>query len=313
MVPVVKIGICLLTFLATWTWVAVDASFEPYQLNGGLVSAVAGRDYVILASDSRLTDGGYGIYTRRHVSTRLWALSNGPGEQLTDPDGSIYMPSSDQVSRGALEGSVLIGSAGCSADCESLKQTLRAEIDAFGSSFWSSQQQPLTVSTVSTLLGQVLYSRRSFPFYSFCVVAGLDVVTERGAVYVYDAIGSHEQVAVAATGTGREILQPILDRLFSSTTTSSNKEKAFLVRDGNFVSAADQQGSSLTLSPPVATVVDCSEQEAVSLLLRGYRSVSEREIAVGDNLVICILRREKGSKQTLEIIMKVQSFPLKQH
>jgi hypothetical protein len=48
-------------------------------------------------------------------------------------------------------------------------------------------------------------------------------------------------------------------------------------------------------------------------LLRGYRSVSVREIAVGDNLVICILRREKGSKQTLETIMKVQSFPLKQH
>eukprot|EP00978_Attheya_sp_CCMP212_P019156 scaffold53345_cov45-Attheya_sp.AAC.1 len=76
---------------------------------------------------------------------------------------------------------------------------------------------------------------------------------------------------IRSAGTGCEILQPILDHLFSSTTTFSNKEKAFLVRDGNFVSGTDQQGNPLTLSPPVATVVDCSEQEAVSLLLRGYR------------------------------------------
>eukprot|EP00978_Attheya_sp_CCMP212_P030802 scaffold114530_cov56-Attheya_sp.AAC.1 len=87
--------------------------------------------------------------------------------------------------------------------------------------------------------------------------------------------GQPNDLSNEALGRGVRYYTPILDHLFSSTITFSNKEKAFSVRDGNFVSGADQQGNPLTLSPPVATVVDCSEQETVCLLLRGYRSVSE--------------------------------------
>jgi 20S proteasome alpha/beta subunit len=85
-------------------------------------------------------------------------------------------------------------------------------------------------ASTALALHHELYSHRGFPYYAFCLVAGLtnparcgdDVVTGggsdsgAGSVYVYDAIGSYEQVAVASAGSGREYLQPILDRLFSS-------------------------------------------------------------------------------------------------
>ena len=69
---------------------------------------------------------------------------------------------------------------------------------------------------------QVLYGRRGFPYYAFCVVAGIDnhcdFDSREGAVYVYDAIRSYERVAVGCSGTGREMLQPILDCLSSESS-----------------------------------------------------------------------------------------------
>ena len=119
------------------------------------------------------------------------------------------------------------------------------------------RQQP---HQVAALLSQVLYLRRSFPYYAFCVLAGLSDDDGNGKVYAYDAIGSYEQVAVATAGTGRELLQPILDRLFVSTMANSKKR-----------------------------LVDGDSQNAVQILCQAYRSVSEREIGVGDRLVIVVL------------------------
>ena len=54
----------------------IAQKFDPYQLNGGLITAVAGKDYVLIASDTRLTDGGYGINSRRYLSGRIWSASS---------------------------------------------------------------------------------------------------------------------------------------------------------------------------------------------------------------------------------------------
>jgi len=196
---------------------------------------------------------------------------------------------------------------------------------------------------VATLLLHTLYSRRPFPYYAFCVVAGLDAATGSGAVHVYDAIGSHERVGVACAGTpGREMLQPVLDRLFASPSPSPPRRRKKgpstregdgdgdgegggegdarhrLVRDGTALAAAGQRAGPLSLRPPVATHVACDADEAVGLLVRAYRSVSEREIGTGDDLVVCVLRRggagdsgDSGDGDGASV--EVMRFPLKKH
>jgi hypothetical protein len=91
-----------------------------------------------------------------------------------------------------------------------------------------------------------------------------------GQVYVYDAIGSYKQVAVATLGTGREVLQPILDRLLACT----------------------QQ-----------RIVQGTADRAIQTLCEAYRSVSEREIGVGDNLVLHVTER-RGQEVESTCVLK---------
>eukprot|EP00978_Attheya_sp_CCMP212_P035969 scaffold159751_cov31-Attheya_sp.AAC.1 len=51
--------------------------------------------------------------------------------------------------------------------------------------------------------------------------------------------GQPDDLSNEALGRCVRYYTPILDHLFSSTITFSNKEKAFSVRDGNFVSGAE--------------------------------------------------------------------------
>ena len=343
------------------------AKFDPYQLNGGLVTAVAGRDYVLIASDTRLTNGGYGIISRRYLNGRIWSASSFVSLQslhvslpsvASEPswdmqpaqweaDGSLAMPQKE-VNRSATNSPdrnthdedilsssftnfdctapkqsifplpVLIGSAGCASDCESLKRRVRLELDALQSNFPSAST--LGVQSVANLLQQILYGRRGFPFYSFCVVAGIDDrdCDGTGAVYVYDAIGSYERVAVGCSGTGREILQPILDRLFSESSTGVKDNRIECKVSGNnnddvmSVPALEQRlGVAGSLRPPVRTIVNCTWEEAVTNIAHGFQAVAEREISIGDELVICLLR-SRGSESD-EPSVDVINFKLKKH
>lgn len=261
----------------------VRADFDPYQLNGGLVSAVAGDRYSIIAADTRLMGASsYDILERQHTRSRLWGIEDQPG--LTTADGSLAWTNEEK--RVLLkETPVWIGSAGCSADCEMLKRLVRAEVAA-GRYFAECHALP---ASMSVLLSQVLYGRRGFPFYSFCVVAGLDV--DGGKVYTYDAIGSYEQVAVASAGTGRELLQPILDRKFASSEEP-----------------ADDKGA-LQHCRRLSTKVSCSAKVAVETLIDAYRSVAEREIGVGDHVILCVTEREESGN----IQCRVLTVPLKKH
>jgi 20S proteasome subunit beta 6 len=190
------------------------------------------------------------------------------------------------------------------------------ELDALEFNFHPSTTS-LGVQSIANLLQQVLYGRRGFPFYSFCVVAGIDYCDSdgSGAVYVYDAIGSFERVAVGCSGTGRELLQPVLDRLFSDSSRGvKDNGMECLALDGAHsdvmaIPAVEQRyGVAGSLRPPVRTTVDCTWEEAVRNIARGFQAVSEREISVGDELVICLLR-SKGSESTADVI----NFKLKKH
>lgn len=367
-------ALSLFSFVTTTLLIPIGAAqkFDPYQLNGGLVAAVAGKDYVLIASDTRLTDGGYGINSRKYLSGRIWSASsstslstfssNAPTDSPLasyspaptplalkrfpaqwESDGSLVMPSINMdyhsgsrkitPKQEELDPSItadaspqtnmpiMIGSAGCASDCESLKRRVRLELDAlectvpFGS---------MGVQSVANLLQQILYGRRGFPYYSFCVVAGIDDQGSHcggpgsGAVYVYDAIGSYERVAVASAGTGRELLQPILDRVFSETLQNPADKQVEsrdeMRRDIMAVAANKQRmGVAGSLRPPVQTTVNCSWEKAVKNVARAYRSVAEREISVGDEVVICVASTSASETRHGHPVVGVFRFPLKKH
>jgi 20S proteasome subunit beta 6 len=311
----------LTTRLTLFVWIVLfssntstlaSSSFEPYELNGGLVSAVAGKNFCILASDTRMFDsGGYNLASRHHLASRLWTVDDSPlmesvedllrtthatnaqerATLLTERQAAVVGGGgiSHSTTKKRIQPTIMIGSAGCSTDCEQLKRTMRADLRAarhFGNVLHSSSLLP---DQVATLLSQVLYMRRGFPYYSFCVVAGLDPLNDdnnnndnnnsNGKAFVYDAIGSYEQVAVAAAGTGREALQPILDGAFACHSAHQK-------------------------------YVEGTADEAIDTLYHAYQSVSEREIGVGDTLVLCVTER---NAETNTVDCRVILVPLKEH
>lgn len=308
--------------LLSSTDVCSATKFDPYQLNGGLVSAVAGRDYVVIASDTRMVGaGGYDIVERQHVTSRLWtateveedlARSENDDRSLFRQDGSVVLRETQGSEVGTVQQlrrsipfrkrtsfvnkgpPVFIGSSGCNADCEGLKRSIRSDLRVAG----RAHEAYMHVNQVATLLSQTLYSRRTFPFYTFCIVAGLETRTKNGRVFAYDAIGSYESVSVACSGSGKELLQPILDRRFRAVSTMND----FPRRTGRLGNTPEP-------------IVDCSKDDAIDILVDSYRAASEGETSVGDQLVLCVLRFDdtKCDDKRECYVCEVWTSPLKEH
>jgi 20S proteasome subunit beta 6 len=319
--------------------VVARGEFDPYEMNGGLVSAVAGKDFVVVATDTRLSSS-YQILGRRHVSSRLWSVGGGGRAEYVAPDGSLVVPlssnedvdldndsSSSSVGLQLLQQrtkrrkmetrrnpNVWIASAGCQADCEGLKRNLRSKLRAACAAGTTIRSHMDPASTALSLHHE-LYSRRGFPYYAFCLVAGLAMDHHNtiggdnggGCVYVYDAIGSYERVAVGCAGTGREYLQPILDRLFVSSDNNGAGREGPNNDDRHQHPHLDDDDDQQNHYHYVTCCT--TPDEVVEKLVMAYRAVAEREIAVGDGIIIVSTRRQPdGTCET-----NIWSSPLKGH
>ena len=61
--------------LSDYQMVPTERRFSPYQENHGSVVAVAGEDFAVIASETRLSGGGYNILTRDQ--SKLFQVSEG--------------------------------------------------------------------------------------------------------------------------------------------------------------------------------------------------------------------------------------------
>ena len=79
-----------------------------------------------------------------------------------------------------------------------------------------------------------------------------------------------------------------------------------------------------SLRPPVPTTVTCSLEDAVKNVARAYQSVAEREIAVGDEVVICVGKSSATATSPSAVgsgaaaaeegaVLRVYRYPLKKH
>lgn len=113
--------------------------FEPYVNNGGTVVSVSGKDYTIVASDTRY-GLGYSV-PARYVSRVI---------KLTDK--------------------IVLASSGMQADIITLHKVLRIRL----AQYFHANKKELTLEAASQMLSNMLYYRRFQPYYTFNVLGGID-------------------------------------------------------------------------------------------------------------------------------------------
>lgn len=86
-------------------------------------------------------------------------------------------------------------------------------------------------------------------------------------MYSYDVVGSYNRVTAACCGRGQELMQPVLDQ---------------------FASEAPEAGNVPGAPAPLSCV------EAVRVVKEAFLSGSEREISIGDEVEVVVIRRGKA-------------------
>lgn len=149
--------------------------FNPYTLNYGTVVGVAGEDFVVIAGDTRLSEG-YSIVTR------------------------------DESKLVKLSDTTILATSGMFADFCELKKVLQTKLEIYEYKIG----RKATTEGIANLLSKTLYGRRFFPYYTFNLVGGLDK-NGKGILYGYDAIGSYDNASGLAQGSGAHMILPLLD------------------------------------------------------------------------------------------------------
>ncbi|KAI8058466.1 nucleophile aminohydrolase [Syncephalis plumigaleata] len=154
---------------------AIQHRFDPYADNGGTTLAIAGDDFCIVAGDTRQSEG-YSINSR--YAPKVFKMQN----------------------------NVVLANSGFHADGVTLAKRLNQRIEWYR----HAHEKDMSTSAFAQMLATILYGKRFFPYYSFCIVGGLDA-EGKGAVYGYDPVGSFERYKCRAAGSAQNLVQPFLD------------------------------------------------------------------------------------------------------
>ncbi|KAK3911622.1 Proteasome subunit beta type-1 [Frankliniella fusca] len=185
--------------------------FSPYSDNGGTIVAIAGEDFAVIGSDTRLTVG-YSINTREQ--SKLFRLSD----------------------------KTVLGSCGCWCDVLTLTRVLNARLQMYN----HEHQKEMNTPAVAQLLSTMLYYKRFFPYYVSNLLAGLDA-DGKGAVYHYDPVGHYERNQYYAGGSSSALLQPFLDNqvgmknMNGAVPEAITRERAVAIVKDAFISAAERE------------------------------------------------------------------------
>ncbi|VDN06521.1 unnamed protein product [Thelazia callipaeda] len=175
-----------------WMKAAVKeaAGWNPYSFEGGSTAAIAGDNFAIMASDTRMSQYEMNVLTRDAEKIHI------------------------------LNDSIVLSCAGFYGDILQLKRLLEARLHKYRFDY----RGDMTVDLCAELLSRNLYYRRFFPYYTGAILSGIDE-NGKGAVFSYDPIGCIEHIAYAASGTAEPMIMPFFDCQIGLVTMSGDVEK----------------------------------------------------------------------------------------
>lgn len=160
----------------------------------------------------------------------------------------------------------MILTSGMLADQITLHKVLLTKIKMYE----SDMHKTPSIEAIAQMLSTTLYYKRFFPYYTFNLLAGVDS-NGVGAVYGYDAIGSFERLSQGAQGTGRSLVQSILDNQVS--------------RNNQLIRPTEEM----------------REEELITLCKDAISSACERDIYTGDSATICVISSEGVRFEKMEL------------
>ncbi|ORD98886.1 PSB6 [Hepatospora eriocheir] len=202
-----------------------------YEMNGGTTIAIIVDNKLIIAADTRHS-GDYNINSR--YSSKIHKIKD------------FYFTC-----------------VGFQADGEEVYKKLLYNVKKH------EQYGEINIKSTAKLLSNILYSRRFFPYYSYCVLAGY-LINDKGEkeakIYSYDVVGSYGSSMCQVEGSGAPMIQPLLDSWIDG--------KNFY----NFSSI--------------------SFENAIKLIKAAFNSAAETDVKTGDYLELII---DDGLEQTKEL------------
>lgn len=150
-------------------------------LKGTTTVGLSCKDGVVLASDSRATMG--------------YLISDKDAQKIYQVDDKLA-----------------ITTAGLVGDNQSLIRIMRAQL-----ALARMEEKPLTVKAASTLLSNILHSRRYNPFLAQLIVGGFDNIG--GHIFELDPVGGMSEKKVSATGSGSPAAYGVMETAYKENMT----------------------------------------------------------------------------------------------
>lgn len=202
---------------------------DVYDMNGGTSLAVTVHNKLIIASDTRHSSE-YTINARK--MTKIFKI------------GTFYLTTS-----------------GFFADSFEIYTQLSYQMKQYET------YGKMSLGALAHILHNLLYSRRFFPYYTYCILSGID--NGEAAVYSYDPVGSYQKTQCRCYGSGAVMIQPLLDSWISGKNFKGFQELSFT--------------------------------EVVELVKKAFDAASERDVTTKDYLEIYIVDEEGEKHEYIEL------------
>ncbi|CAL9734534.1 proteasome subunit beta type-6 [Monosporozyma servazzii] len=154
----------------------IEHRFNPYSDNGGTILGIAGKDFAVLAGDTRHTTD-YSINSR-------------------------YEPKVFHVGD-----DLLVSANGFAADGTALMKRVENSLKWY---HFDNNDKKMNIKSMARNVQHLLYGKRFFPYYVHTILAGLDS-DGHGAVFSFDPVGSYEREQCRAGGAAASLIMPFLD------------------------------------------------------------------------------------------------------